>query len=847
MRRLAVLAFLLLAPAAHASAAGYGSGHFGRWGLDRDGLPRYRYTIDEATAPQAAQPELGGRREAWHQLGNDHIVADAFNHGYTQLWTMDHLYQWSNYAEPGSGHYGGGYGYLNVDGHSATTLYADRARGQAVTRDFGAGYFLTRTRVDGIAVASRVYAPFGDDPLLLHDVTLRNTDSVAHKVSWFEYWDVNPYFPGLHSHPGVGTPARDGDTLSVLQNPSPQDLQPLTIFAAALQGRTDGFDTSADSFFGSGGRAAPAAVAADRLSDRLGGGNVAFVFRSPVVLAPGQSVTLRYAYGQTHADRIPALVARYRKRADPYARSARSWKRWLPRVDVGKRWIARELKWDAYMVRSGTTYEDCAGHHIISQGGYYQYDLDFQGAFRDPLQHVLPMIYADPYLAREVIQYSAQEQPRVGGAIPYARIADCTRFDLGTSDDLDLWLLLTSAEYGLASRDTKFFDRSERWADGGTGTIWDHLKEAVDHQESQRGPHGDYLAGATGDWSDLLTPLEQMTESSLVTAQAAYVYGRMAELARMRGDMAFAARLQALAGDTGAVVKGEWSPRGWYARGWSAGVRHFGVGTIYGEPQPWAMLAGLPTAAQARRLVANIRRYLTGIGAPGGPARIGSSQSPAANDPGATEQEIGGHAGVGDNHAVFVGGQWFAVDGWLVWGLAHLDGIVPGARRYAFDEFQRNTLARRATVYPDHWNGIISVDDACRSWYSTDPADCGVGLSSSYDTQIMHQPAWSLLDIVKLAGVEPTASGYSVLPHLPLRRFEVRLPDVGVIAAPRRLSGYVRVGASGVLRMRVRALRGRVAVRAAGRRVAFARAGGEVVFDLPARAGHPARWAEVRT
>ena len=37
-----------------------------------------------------------------------------------------------------------------------------------------------------------VYAPFGDDPLLLHDVTIRNTSDRSREVSWFEYWDVNP-------------------------------------------------------------------------------------------------------------------------------------------------------------------------------------------------------------------------------------------------------------------------------------------------------------------------------------------------------------------------------------------------------------------------------------------------------------------------------------------------------------------------------------------------------------------------------------------------------------------------------------------------------------------------------
>ena len=50
-------------------ASTYGSGVFGSWGVDRFGLPAYRYTLDEQTAPQAKQPELNGSTDAWHQVG----------------------------------------------------------------------------------------------------------------------------------------------------------------------------------------------------------------------------------------------------------------------------------------------------------------------------------------------------------------------------------------------------------------------------------------------------------------------------------------------------------------------------------------------------------------------------------------------------------------------------------------------------------------------------------------------------------------------------------------------------------------------------------------------------------
>lgn len=842
-------------PARADVASTYGSGAFGTWTTGALGLPAYRYTINEASAPQAVQPELAGSRDAWHQLGNDHVVADAFNHGYTQLWSQDRFYEWMNKADPAHAHYVGGYGYLRLAGRAYSTLYSDRAPGVKVSRTFGVGYAERKTTVHGASVDERVYAPFGDDPLLLHDVTIKNTSRRPESPTWFEYWDVNPENP-VGVVRGTQTPVYDAATrtLSVAQLVDPQDQAPLSIFGAALQAPVKGVDADTQAFFGSGSRALPAAVAAGRLTGALapvnaGGapGRAMIAFRSPVRIAPGRSVHLRYAYGYGHPAQIKPLVARWRAARDPFAASERAWVRFVPQASFGSRWrwLARELQWDAYMVRSGATYEECAGHHIISQGGYYQYGLDFQGAFRDPLQHALPMIYSDPGLAREVILYSAGEQPQSLGQVPYARLQNCTRFDLGTSDDLDLWLLWTAAEYGLATRDTSLFNTQVPWADGGTGTLWAHLKRAVAHQESQRSLHGLYLAGLTGDWSDLLTEFAHMSESTLVAAQAAYIYPRLAQLADERGDSSFARSLRATAGGLRSAVAAQWVPRGWYSRGYSL-LSQFGTGAIYGEPQPWAILAGIPNAAQASTLVANIRRYLTGIGAPGGPSPIGSSQSPAANDPGVTERSAVS-AGVGDGHAVYVGGSWYAVDGWLAWALGTLDHVLPAARADAWSEFTRDTLAAHATAYPGHWDGILSVDDACRSWYSTAPAQCGVGLSTSYDTQIMHQPAYGLFDAIELAGVTPTASGYDIAPHIPMTTFSLRLPDVGVAYRRAQARGYVRVARTGRLQMRVAPPTGaspaRLVAYVRGHRVRSTIHDGLVVFDLAAMAGHATNWA----
>src|SRR4030095_10218533 len=101
-----------------------------------------------------------------------------------------------------------------------------------------------------------------------------------------------------------------------------------------------------------------------------------------------------------------------------------------------------------------------------------------------------------------------------------------------------------------------------------------------------------------------------------------------------------------------------------------------GSGAIFGEPQPWAILAGIPTRKKARTLVANHRRFLGGVDAPAlvnGPSKIGSSLSPASNDPDVTERSQP-PGGVGNNNANYVGGTWFDVNGWGPRGARQLGG-----------------------------------------------------------------------------------------------------------------------------------------------------------------------------
>jgi hypothetical protein len=89
-----------------------------------------------------------------------------------------------------------------------------------------------------LGVDESVYAPFGDDPLLLHDVTIHNDGSRARRITWFEYWDVNPFDQATKTPIATGRVRWDPAlrALATTQRPTADDRRPLTIFAAALHG-----------------------------------------------------------------------------------------------------------------------------------------------------------------------------------------------------------------------------------------------------------------------------------------------------------------------------------------------------------------------------------------------------------------------------------------------------------------------------------------------------------------------------------------------------------------------------------------------------------------------------------
>ena len=458
----------------------YGSGDFGQWGVDQFGLPVYRYSDDEATDPNAKQPELAGGTQAQHQVGNDHIKGMAFNDGYTEFWSQDRLSQWANLYQPSNQPLRR---RLRIperrrQGRQHAVRSTTGRRGLRARRSASATT-ASRSPVDGVRACAEHTRTRRSATTRCCSTTSRSPTPARRRrtASWFEYWDVNPYDQtlGVQQNSGLiepdlerGQPHAVGG--AVRQRPA-RHRRRCASSPPRCKGPVADYDTSVSSLLRVGQpRGARRGRRPNKLSDTIAApnppgqsGNTLFALRAPVTLAPGQSVTLRYVYGMAHPSQIPGLVAKYRAAPDPSRASERAWAAYLPKAELRRRPTrGSRASW------SGTP--TCCARRPSTRSVRLAHDHPgrllpvlrrLQPRLPQLAHYMLPMVYSDPELAREILEYAVQFQPpgRRGRSDPVREGPLCERVDLGTSDDLDFWLLHAAAEYGLGDARHAFFNQ----------------------------------------------------------------------------------------------------------------------------------------------------------------------------------------------------------------------------------------------------------------------------------------------------------------------------------------------------------------------------------------------------
>jgi hypothetical protein len=829
-----------------AASKAYGSGHFGEWIDDEFGLPAFRYQCDQTKDPRAVtqvQPGLLSATDHIHQVGNDRVVAVVSNYGYVSVRQDEGAPKFLNEHCPARGHYGGDIGWL-TDGSEALCTY-----GSNFERVFGVGYFRKKVASGNYEVDQAIIAPFGDDPVLLSQVTITNRSKSVAKLRWIEYWGCQVYqfsfrsfveqfaggsivdvrhklgdrfthkFEPLDSNAGLletkqflgRTPqeetlwqrmngnlkAHPNAFLTAQQDSVPEasfdDLNPPSTFLVSLDAAASAVTTNAAKFFGAGGVSNPTGLSHALDGDLTATGTESgLLLERTVELKPGEHRTLYFLYGYLpEGAELKPLITKYRATASSvWKESSNEWKTHGLRFDApAQPWIKREVTWDHYYLRSSLTYDSFFGEHILNQGSIYQYVMGFQGAARDPLQHALPFLFSDPHIVKAVLRYTLKEV-RPDGSLPYGITGngEIMPTTLDNSSDLPLWLLWTTSEYVLASRDKAFLDEQiTTWPlygpAAGKESVRNLLARCFRHLtvDVGVGEHG-IMRMLNDDWNDALVLIwgqramkecVEKGESVLNSAMAAWVFDCYARLLTYAGDADSAAQAREHAEQNRKAAAGQWTGQ-WLRRCWlGPTLGWLGEKGLWIEPQPWAIVGGVTTPEQTREVVEAMDELLRR------PSTIGAKQSSIGPEAAA--------AGMFEPGTSVNGGIWPSLNATLIWALATVDG------RMAWDEWLKNTFARHAEVYPDIWYSTWSGPDVLSSAQSRNPGETTNNPENRWtDWPVfnLHSHACSLYSLAKLMGVEFRERGLRLAPVVPLDRYRFDSPLLGLAKTAKSYEGW---------------------------------------------------------
>lgn len=837
-------------PTGSSTKAAYGSGHFGTWVEDEFGLPAFHYTCDQIHDPKAVtqvNPAILSATEHIHQVGNDRLVAIASNYGHVRVRQDEGAPKFLNDYAPDRGCFAGGFGYLTNGKEVLSTFYP--GGGKSFDRIFGVGYLRKKVAGESFSADQVIFAPFGNDPVLLSQVTITNSGTSEAQLRWLEYWGCQLYqfsfrgfmmgFAGKSMHdqrrdfgsrfahhfrvvdggsglfetkeflgPDEAVERQFQGMVAYLEkNPNPflaapakdvprdaafDDLNPPPTFLVSLDGKPDGMSTNGKDFFGAGGTDHPSGLSRALDGDLTKtGAESAFLLERKLSLKSGESRTLSFLYGYiTTGVDLDSLVTTYRQNAGKaLAESSSQWKKKGMRFSTpDEPWVQREIAWNHYYLRSGFTYDNFFHQRIISQASIYQYVMGFQGAARDPLQHVLPFIFSDPDLVKDVLRYTLKEV-RPDGSIPYGIVGHGMPMPTvsDNSSDMPMWLLWATSEYILGTRDLRFLDSdvvTVYGAKAGRDSVRNLLARCYKHvvEDVKTGEHG-LMRMLQDDWNDALVTAwvpaaavnecREKGESVLNSAMAAYVFDYYARMLIYAGDDgSLATPIQSKAEEHRAAVRAQWTGK-WFRRAWLGPAQGWlGEKGMWIEPQPWALIAKIASEEQARTLVQSIDQELRRV-SPIGAIQLSDSPDREAHGTWATEP------GTSVN-----GGVWPSLNQTLIWALAGIDGAM------AWDEWKKNSFARHAEVYPDVWYGTWSGPDVLNSASSKHPGETTGGRPfgwTDFPVLNMHTHACPLYSAAKLLGLEFTETGVKFDPRLPLATFRFESPLLGLIKSA---SGY---------------------------------------------------------
>lgn len=183
--------------------------------------------------------------------------------------------------------------------------------------------------------------------------------------------------------------------------------------------------------------------------------------------------------------------------------------------------------------------------------------------------------------------------------------------DDACSDDA-LWLVSSIVEYIKETGEEGFVEEMVTYADGGEGTVYEHMMRILDFSAKQVGETG-ICKGLRADWNDCLNL--GGGESAMVSFLHYWALENFIELAEYLGRKGDAEKYKEIAGRVKNVCNkelwdGRWFIRGITRNGKKIGTKEDREGKVHLESNAWAVLSGAADEEKGRLAMDSVEEYL---------------------------------------------------------------------------------------------------------------------------------------------------------------------------------------------------------------------------------------------
>lgn len=247
--------------------------------------------------------------------------------------------------------------------------------------------------------------------------------------------------------------------------------------------------------------------------------------------------------------------------------------------------------------------------------------------YRDTVQDIQGIIHLDPVMAKDKIIFMLSAQVDNGGGLPLVKFdhnaghedtpddpsyVQATGHPAYRADDA-LWLFPTIYKYISETGDKKFLDEVIPFANKDEGTVYEHLKRAINFSMERLGAHK-MPAGLHADWNDCLR-LGKKGESTFVALQLYYAMSVIREIAVGKGDKEYVDYIDKVQGELEDTIndncfEGDRFIRGFKEDGQVIGSKKDPEASMWLNPQSWAIISGLATKEQSEVILESVHREL---------------------------------------------------------------------------------------------------------------------------------------------------------------------------------------------------------------------------------------------